>query len=653
MGSLQKSSSSSSSPPSSDSLNAYPFSIDSELWHVAEERIQEILCIIQPASASEKKRKEVIDHVRMLIQGYYTIEVIPFGSVPLKTYLPDGDIDLTALSEPNKEEELAREVCNILKYRETDPYSEVTDVRYIDAQVKVVKCCVKDIPIDISFNQIPGLCTLCFLEKVDRLIGKNHLLKHSIILIKAWCFYESRILGAFHGLISTYALEILVLHIINIFHLSLPGPLAVLHRFLEYYSTFDWKNYCVGINGPVALSSLRGTAAESQDNTTSGLLLPPEFLRSCREEFSVPVKAIENGGHEFPLKHLNILDPLKYDNNLGRSVSKGNFHRIKCALNYGAQRLGEILTQQGMRMGERLEEFFKNTLDRNGKGERPDTPVPVPAFGTGNSPSSDISGDYDSYYNSLMQSQWYMNMCSPPLSPQISPPLSPTDFQLRDNWQNVSMFVQFEQNTYPQIGTTNVYVSTLAPSYPCVSQPYATTIGVEQLGKSRGTGTYIPNVRSRPYRDLLSRMRQRSLIPRYYTPFYPSQTIREIEPEEIKKQENSCHDLTLDQFPLLPSHNKATPPHNGQTIFQSFQTNGYPTSINSTEFGFTAVPPPLSVALPEPDSVLLVAPEIPEPDSVLPVTPEIPESDSALPVTPEIPESESASSGTASPNQQE
>lgn len=33
-------------------------------------------------------------------------------------------------------------------------------------QVKLVKCIVQNIVVDISFNQLGGLCTLCFLEKV-------------------------------------------------------------------------------------------------------------------------------------------------------------------------------------------------------------------------------------------------------------------------------------------------------------------------------------------------------------------------------------------------------------------------------------------------------------------------------------------------------
>jgi len=33
-------------------------------------------------------------------------------------------------------------------------------------QVKIIKCLVENIVVDISFNQLGGLCTLCFLEEV-------------------------------------------------------------------------------------------------------------------------------------------------------------------------------------------------------------------------------------------------------------------------------------------------------------------------------------------------------------------------------------------------------------------------------------------------------------------------------------------------------
>lgn len=53
------------------------------------------------------------------------------------------------------------------------------------------------------------------------------------------------------------------------------------------------------------------------------LLLSNEFLKNCRDMFSIPIMANETDMHEFTIKRLNILDPLNDNNNLGRSVSKG------------------------------------------------------------------------------------------------------------------------------------------------------------------------------------------------------------------------------------------------------------------------------------------------------------------------------------------
>jgi hypothetical protein len=41
------------------------------------------------------------------------------------------------------------------------------------------------------------------------------------------------------------------------------------------------------------------------------------------------MKELENGAPEFPIKHLNIVDPLKSSNNLGRSVNEGTFNNIQ------------------------------------------------------------------------------------------------------------------------------------------------------------------------------------------------------------------------------------------------------------------------------------------------------------------------------------
>ena len=67
----------------------------------------------------------------------HILQVFPYGSVPLKTYLPDGDIDLTALSSPNVEETLDSNVLAVLQVEEQNENAEyeVKDTQFIDAEV--------------------------------------------------------------------------------------------------------------------------------------------------------------------------------------------------------------------------------------------------------------------------------------------------------------------------------------------------------------------------------------------------------------------------------------------------------------------------------------------------------------------------------------
>jgi hypothetical protein len=51
-------------------------------------------------------------------------------------------------------------------------------------QVKLLKCLVDNIVVDISFNQMGGLITLNFLEEINNLIGNSNIFKRSIILVR-------------------------------------------------------------------------------------------------------------------------------------------------------------------------------------------------------------------------------------------------------------------------------------------------------------------------------------------------------------------------------------------------------------------------------------------------------------------------------------
>lgn len=64
---------------------------------------------------------------------------------------------------------------------------------------------------------------------------------------------------------------------------------------------------------------------ETPENEGEKLLLTKEFMKNCRVTFSDPRRMHEARLQEFPIKHLNIVDPLKDNNNLGRSVNQGTW----------------------------------------------------------------------------------------------------------------------------------------------------------------------------------------------------------------------------------------------------------------------------------------------------------------------------------------
>ncbi|CAN1858330.1 hypothetical protein LINPERHAP1_LOCUS42836 [Linum perenne] len=396
-----------------------PLSIDSELWSMAEHRIYEILCTTQPASESEKMREDVISYIEGLIKAHYTTEVFPFGSVSLKTYLPDGDVDLTVLSHPHIEEELAMGICDILQGHEHDP----------KFPVKIIKCSVNDISVDISFNQMAGLAALCFLERV-------------------------------------------------------------LYKFLDYYSLFDWDNYGVCVDGIFMLSSLPNIVVEPPEGGESQVLLTREYLNYCHETFAVPVKALDDGMH-FHLKSMNIVDPLKENNNLGRSVSRGNFYRIKYALSYGAEKLRGILVGPGESIGVGLERFFVNTIDRNGRGQRPDAHDPVPAFGTGRCDASDLNGDYERCHTGLMQGQWYHNYVLPNHFYYL--PSSPEDGSSSDLNDTLARFWMQRHKVLNQRRDNGFRQQEMPFGHSCPAKRCSAVSGINGLARSKGTGTYIPN----------------------------------------------------------------------------------------------------------------------------------------------------------------
>lgn len=112
--------------------------LDSERWSKAEQRTAELIACIQPNSPSEQRRNAVAEYVQRLITKCFPCQVFTFGSVPLKTYLPDGDIDLTAFCKNQTlKDNWAHQVRDMLENEEKNENADfhVKEVQYIQAEV--------------------------------------------------------------------------------------------------------------------------------------------------------------------------------------------------------------------------------------------------------------------------------------------------------------------------------------------------------------------------------------------------------------------------------------------------------------------------------------------------------------------------------------
>lgn len=407
-----------------------------------------------------------------------TIVVSAFGSVPFGTYLPDGDIDVCILGDhevldsqswperlsafiarkereekkkrtmrmtttkkmemkkekmknatrtTTKEEEEDQEEGNQEEGNQEEDHEEeeeeeylleVKDIVVIHADVRLLKCVVDGIVVDVSANQFGGLATLAFLKEVNAKIGKNDLFKRSVILVKAWAFYESRILGAPYALLSTYALKTLIICALRRFNKKesksdatktkkreIATPLDVLRIFFEYVSDFPWETHAVTIFGDVPVekldkvsvrefsSSNRSEKNKNKNNddereekddeeAEEDPLLDDTFVDTILKSYGPDSRPDANvllnigNGKKAPFrrraigaKHLHILDPLSETNNLGRSVSLGNFARVRAAFRLGAERLKRLeMESEPENITRGFEYFFKVALaNRGGK----------------------------------------------------------------------------------------------------------------------------------------------------------------------------------------------------------------------------------------------------------------------------------------------
>lgn len=271
--------------------------------HRLFDRFDELVAALIPTESNVQERQEVVDYARDIVSKSLGAQLFSVGSFLSRTFLPEADVDLSAFMCPGQDEgwfvRVNEAFCMCSMYEGIDTKRiTVRNVSFVNAEVKIVKGMINNIEVDISSNQICALYAQGLVDLIDSFVKQSHLFKRSILLIKAWCKFESvryssgaqgqgGIAGARGGRLSTWTIIVMIIWIFNKYGATIINPLQALIRFLDYFSDFDWNKCALTVLGPVSSENLSEMPNLDKFYTLNGGsgFLGDDLLKTYRQRY--------------------------------------------------------------------------------------------------------------------------------------------------------------------------------------------------------------------------------------------------------------------------------------------------------------------------------------------------------------------------------
>ena len=246
-----------------------------------------ILELTGPNPELESERKTNFSIVKTIIIDilnkkfpYYNTFIFPYGSYPMKSYLKNADIDITIFLQSKQEEntiftEIPIEIINNMiilikeefeRYNKESAFVLFSEIKIIMADIRLLKCKIKNISLDISVNNFSGIYKVVLIDYIENQFknefnrlnlfndnafseNKIQIFRRTLILIKAWCLFEGNLMGSNIGLMASYALEILVIYVFNLHYDNIYNELDGFEKFFEIMDNFDWEKSIISLFG--------------------------------------------------------------------------------------------------------------------------------------------------------------------------------------------------------------------------------------------------------------------------------------------------------------------------------------------------------------------------------------------------------------------
>ena len=245
-----------------------------------------ILSKIGPNIERENERNNYLSIIQTIILKILTKElpdyntyVLPYGSFPIKTYLKNADIDITIFFERKSENKILLELRTDLidkamnkikdeleRHNKESSFELISDIKYIEADIRLLKCKIGSVNIDISINNFAGLYKVLFISHIEKQLeiqfnkkllfndnsfkdNKINIYRRILLLIKGWCFYEGNLMGSNVGLMASYTLEILVIYFFNLHYDEINNEFEAFEKFFELMNKFNWEENIITLYG--------------------------------------------------------------------------------------------------------------------------------------------------------------------------------------------------------------------------------------------------------------------------------------------------------------------------------------------------------------------------------------------------------------------
>lgn len=404
-----------------------PRNADPSLWDVL---VDEVLAMVQPQEAQVNYRRKVSSYIGKQCQKLISCKCFDIGLQGLRCFLPDDPIHLSIFATKGHDASwhvrLNERLCRLsggmttaddvdsMDFVANEQAHMLSNVLFFTGRTEEeghrLLCLVDGlVGVEVHMNARIELCLVAFWEAFSRAVGKNNLFKRSLLLIRAWWVYEAR-MDAFTSGIPDVAFAVMVAAVINRHHESLFSPFQVLCQFLAEYSTLDVSSSVITLTGPVSVDayinlpdniSTQGNsmstdllkryqnlalAKDVEVNSVTSLMNESEYSADESPVFVTPSEMAKVfGGRCLMVAHplLGCKNMIPDSASQHDSIKRGQM--FTDAVRAGAMAVLPLLEGSGALGGSNahvvIEQLFKTTTQRFGRGSRPDSPTTILPIG--------------------------------------------------------------------------------------------------------------------------------------------------------------------------------------------------------------------------------------------------------------------------------